>query len=240
MDKLTLIDYSIRINFLHKKKWRCDSSLRIDDFSLRPCCIRHCVYYFWHRRQIPYQISFNDAFQRELCLSFSTLCVSVSAPNILIHQVFCTVSYHSCLPNLCHSLTNIANSVGIRITSKGINLYFILELMHEEAVKFDFFTKMLQQGKILWREIKSFKLLNAKWIGYWNTFNEYLLTSYHWTTLRKKDTEIITNFNVIKYTKNANEVMQKLKLLKHTKQIILKRVIFYFIFFFSQNFEGHG
>ena len=221
MDKLTLIDYSIRINFLHKKKWRCDSSLRIDDFSLRPCCIRHCVYYFWHRRQIPYQISFNDAFQRELCLSFSTLCVSVSAPNILIHQVFC-------------------NSVGIRITSKGINLYFILELMHEEAVKFDFFTKMLQQGKILWREIKSFKLLNAKWIGYWNTFNEYLLTSYHWTTLRKKDTEIITNFNVIKYTKNANEVMQKLKLLKHTKQIILKRVIFYFIFFFSQNFEGHG
>ena len=45
--------------------------------------------------------------------------------------------------------THFANSVGIRIISKGINLYFLLELLNEEAVKVDFFTKLLQQGKIL-------------------------------------------------------------------------------------------
>ena len=96
----------------------------------------------------------------------------------------------------------MANSAGLRISSKGINLYILLELLHTEAIQVDLFTKMLQQGQTLRRERKSFKLLNEKLFNYWDKFNEHHLTT---ETLLEKVAEMYTDFNAIKYAKNVND-----------------------------------
>ena len=94
----------------------------------------------------------------------------------------------------------MANSAGLRISSKGINLHILLELLHVEAIQVDLFTKMLQQGQTLRRERKSFKLLNEKLFNYWDKFNEHHLTTEQ---LLEKVAEMYTNFNAIKYAKNV-------------------------------------
>ena len=55
--------------------------------------------------------------------------------------------------------THLANHAGLSISSKGLNLYILLEVLYEEAIQVDIYTKMLEQGQQLRRQRKTFKEL---------------------------------------------------------------------------------
>jgi hypothetical protein len=54
-------------------------------------------------------------------------------------------------------------------------VYPPFEVLHDEALQVDLFTKMLQQGQTLRRERKALKLLNAKLSEYYDKFNDHIL-----------------------------------------------------------------
>jgi hypothetical protein len=72
--------------------------------------------------------------------------------------------------------THLANHAGLSISSKGLNLYILLEVLYEEAIQVDIYTKMLEQGQQLRRQRKTFKELNLKLFGLWNDYSKQKIT----------------------------------------------------------------
>ncbi|EFX61650.1 hypothetical protein DAPPUDRAFT_338577 [Daphnia pulex] len=98
--------------------------------------------------------------------------------------------------------THLANHAGLRISSRGLNLYILLEVLNEEAVQVDLYTKMLEQGQSLRRQRKTYRELNEKLFKFWDDYNKQHLTSKE---LLEKCANIYTHFNAIKYAKTAND-----------------------------------
>jgi len=58
--------------------------------------------------------------------------------------------------------TYLANHACLKISSRGLNLYTLPEVLYEEAIQVDMYTRMLDQGHTLRRERKTFRDLNTK------------------------------------------------------------------------------
>ncbi|EFX63123.1 hypothetical protein DAPPUDRAFT_335907 [Daphnia pulex] len=91
--------------------------------------------------------------------------------------------------------THLANHADLRIYSRGLNLYILLEVLNEEAVQVDLYTKMLEQGQSLRRQRKTYRELNEKLFKFWDDYNKQHLTSKE---LLGKCANIYTHFNAIK------------------------------------------
>ena len=98
--------------------------------------------------------------------------------------------------------THLANHARLSISSKGLNLYILLEVLYEEAIQVDIYTKMLEQGHQLRRQRKTFKELNLKLFGLWNDYSKQKIKT---AELLEQCADIYTRFNAIKYAKTVND-----------------------------------
>ena len=73
--------------------------------------------------------------------------------------------------------TQLAAHAGQRSCAFGLNLYLLLDVLYEEAVRVDIATHMLQQGQNMRRERKTFKILNEALFGLWAQHSERIINS---------------------------------------------------------------
>jgi hypothetical protein len=99
--------------------------------------------------------------------------------------------------------SHLANHACLKKSSRGLNLYTLLEVLYEEVIQVDMYTRMLEQGKKLRRERKTLRDLNTKLFSFWNDYSNSVISTEE---LLEKCAEISTNFNASKFVKTVDDV----------------------------------
>ncbi|EFX78707.1 hypothetical protein DAPPUDRAFT_105073 [Daphnia pulex] len=98
--------------------------------------------------------------------------------------------------------THLANHACLKISSRGLNLYTLLEVLYDDAIKVDMYTRMLEEGHILRKERKTFRVKVAKLFSFWNDYSNSVISTEE---LLEKCAEIYTNFNASKFVKTVDD-----------------------------------
>ena len=98
--------------------------------------------------------------------------------------------------------SHLANHACLKKSSRGLNLYTLLEVLYEEVIQVDMYTRMLEQGKKLRRERKTLRDLNTKLFPFWNDYSNSVISTEE---LLEKCAEISTNFNASKFVKTVDD-----------------------------------
>lgn len=99
--------------------------------------------------------------------------------------------------------THLANHACLKKSSRGINLYTILEVLYEEALQVEMCARMLEQGHKLRRERKTFRDLNTNLFSFSNYYSNSFISNEQ---LLDKCAEIYTKFKASKLVKTLDDV----------------------------------